>query len=92
MWYQDTVVKLLIKAMINKGCAVIVPPWQTDQDGLTFIYNGVSVFVEGRDISNALHAAYRVEWEPTAIVKRFERYLIDLHNKRLTHEDMGIAL
>lgn len=90
-WYQETIIRLLISAMERRGCTVIVGTHLIG-DGISFDYEGKFVFVHKDDIENALHYAYRIEWEPKAIVLRFERYLIDLHNKRQAHEDMGITI
>lgn len=93
-WYQETIIRLLIEAMERKGCHVAVsyaaPSAKYHMRGLIFTYNNKEVFVHKDDIEDAMWAAYRIDWEPEAIVKRFERYLIDLHNKRQTYEDMGV--
>lgn len=95
-WYQETIIRLLIEAMGKKGCEVMVtdgqPPSEYNDHGLIFIYEGQAVFVNKNDIDNALHYAYRIEYEPIRIVKQFEGYLIQLHNKRKAHEDMGITV
>lgn len=80
-WISDSHVQQLIKYMTNKGCEVLTPN-AISRDELIFLYEGESIAVSGVDIFNALHAAYRIEWEPHKINKRFERYLIDLHEKR----------
>lgn len=85
MWETDPIVLRLISYMENRGVEILRKADWGNERGIHFYYKGSIpsiVFVDGEDIYNALHAAYRVEWEPSLIAKRFERYLIDLHNKR----------
>ena len=84
MWQQDPIVHQLIRYMEGKGCMVTL-----FADRARFENFGVVNDVRGEDINNALHAAYRVEWDPKRIAKRFERYLIDLHNRRKNVENFN---
>lgn len=69
--------------MQSRGCSYYITSDTPNIHGYILFYcNEQERTVQGEDIENALHAAYRVEWEPLAIMKRFERYLIDLYNKR----------
>lgn len=94
MWETEPIVLQLIKYMESRGCDVELGSMGPSEiPGIYFILTDesgefaiLSQFVWGEDIYNALHAAYRVAWEPNDIAKRFERYLIDLHNKRNKHE------
>lgn len=86
MWENDPIVLQLIEYMIERGCVGQIQPsinYTGENMGyLEFEYEGKIQRVEGEDIHNALHAAYRVEYTQSGIRKRFERYLIDLNNKR----------
>jgi len=87
MWENDPIVLQLIEYMIGRGCTGTIEPSSIYLRGyISFSYKGVTQMVYGEDIYNALLAAYRVEWEQRAIMKRFERYLIDLHSKRSAQE------
>lgn len=90
MWETDPIVLQLIKYMEEKGCSVRLPKFHHSKNGVYFNYKEEEVFVDGEDIYVALHAAYRIEWEPSRIAKRFERYLIDLHNKRRTKDERSM--
>lgn len=86
MWENDPIVLQLIEYMISRGCKGMIQP-PTNYTGINlgyieFEFEGVIERIDGIDIGNALHAAYRVEYTQSGIRKRFERYLIDLNNKR----------
>ena len=88
MWDKDPIVLQLVEYMIGRGCTGTIQPPSKGPFGnnemgyLILTYSDTTHRVEGEDIYNALHAAYRVEWEIESIRRRFERYLIDLYNKR----------
>lgn len=91
MWENDPMVLQLINYMVNRGCLVAKEPSTIQSLGyILFGYGGKTVRVEGEDLYNAINAAYRVEWDLHLIAKRFERYLIDLHNKRKFNEENGL--
>lgn len=91
MWENDPIVLQLISYMIGRGCLVAKEPSTRQSPGyILFGYEGKIVRVEGEDLYNAINAAYRVEWDSYLIAKRFERYLIDLHNKRKFNEENGL--
>lgn len=83
MWKTDPIVNLMVNALIRKGCTIVsINPPASPADELIVMYGNQRRVVDGKDIHNALRAAYRVAWQTDEIVKKFERYLIDLNNKR----------
>lgn len=93
MWENDPIVLQLINYMKGRGVEMLRKAEWGDERGIHFYHKDSTpsiVFVNGDDIYNAINAAYRVEWDPHLIAKRFERYLIDLHNKRKFNEENGL--
>lgn len=80
-WIQNPLTKALIQAMLDRKVSYS-PPFVLGYNAIAFHYEEMTEIVYGEDIENAINAAYRVAWEPSEILRRFEFYLVDLNNRR----------
>lgn len=83
MWYNHPVVRALLKYMQSKGCKIDeLINGQKETIGFVFEFEGKEQKIYGEDLETAIYYAERIEWEPEAIRRRFEQYLIGIYKKR----------